>query len=221
MTPHPSLLNHLTAADSATVFNAYAGPEQAGKIRCHNLLLYLQRMKERRPRLLLLGEALGYRGGRVTGVPFTSQSILLADDSAFGLFGRPAGFLDGSQGAWWREATATIVWQTLDELNVLPLLWNAFPYHPHQSERPATNRTPTTREMDLGRGALMYLLEAFAIEQVIAVGNRPAAALARWGLPALRVRHPAHGGQTAFRRELGAVITAMGGRMAYGSSAEK
>lgn len=221
VTPQSSLLNYLTAAGSALVFNPYAGQDQSGKIRCHNLLLYLQRMKERRPRLLLLGEAPGYRGCRVTGVPFTSQTILLDDDSAHGLFGRSAGFLGVEESTWQREATATAIWRTLGELNVLPLLWNAFPYHPHQSERPATNRTPTTREMDLGRDPLTYLLDTFAIEQVIAVGNRPAAALARWGLPALRVRHPAHGGQAAFRRELSAIVTAMGVGVAYGSSAEK
>ncbi|MBP6016759.1 MAG: uracil-DNA glycosylase [Candidatus Promineofilum sp.] len=221
MTPPLSLLDYLTEVGSAAVFNPYAGQDQPSKIRCHNLMLYLQRMRERRPRLLLLGEALGYRGGRVTGVPFTSQSIMLGDDLPHGLFGRAAGFLGVDESTWRCEATATIIWQTLGELNVLPLLWNAFPYHPHQLERPATNRTPTTREMDLGRDSLTYLLDAFAIEQVIAVGNRPAAALARWGLPALRVRHPAHGGKTAFRRELGAIITARGDGMAYGSRAEK
>ena len=221
VTPHSSLLNYLTVAGSATVFNPYTTQDQPSKIRCHNLLLYLQRMRERRPRLLLLGEALGYRGGRVTGVPFTSQSILLDNKLASGLFGRAAGFMGVEESEWQREMTATTIWRTLSELNVLPLLWNAFPYHPHQPERSATNRTPTTRELDLGRDPLMYLLDSFAIEQIVAVGNRPATALARWGLPAPRVRHPSHGGQATFRRELGAIIAARNRGVAYGSSAEK
>ena len=132
----PDFLQLLAAiAGTATAFNPYAGHSRGSLVRRRNLSLYFHRMLERRPRLLLLGEAPGYRGCRVTGVPFTSEAILLADDSPFGLFGAAAGFAVGESQMWRHEASATAVWQTLVELDVLPLLWNAFPYHP-PSARP-------------------------------------------------------------------------------------
>jgi hypothetical protein len=203
----PDFLQLLAAVDgTATAFNPYAGSSRGNLARLSNLSLYLGRMLERRPRLLLLGEAPGYRGCRVTGVPFTSEAILLADDSPFGLFGAAAGFAVAESQRWRHEASATAVWQTLVELASLPLLWNAFPYHPHQPARPDSNRPPTTRELDQGRVLVFDLLELFSIERVIAVGNKPAAALDRWGIAAPKVRHPGHGGRTAFRRELGNLL---------------
>lgn len=193
-------------AGTATAFNPYAGQSRGCLVRRRNLSLYFQRMLERRPRLLLLGEAPGYRGCRVTGVPFTSEAILLADDSPFGLFGAAAGFAVGESQRWRHEASASAVWQTLVELDVLPLLWNAFPSHPHQPARPDSNRPPTTRELDQGRIVVLDLLELFSIERVIAVGNKPAVALTRWGIAGPKVRHPGHGGRTAFRRELGNLL---------------
>jgi uracil-DNA glycosylase len=190
------------------VFNPYAGDDQTAAARRDNLALYLRRMAERRPRLLLVGEAPGYRGCRVTGVPFTSEAILLAEPSPFGLFGRSAGFRAGDEaGRPWREATATILWQTLAGLDALPLLWNAFPYHPHRPDAPDSNRPPTSRELALGREAVVELIDVYEIETVIAAGNKAAEALARWGIAARRVRHPGHGGKEAFGRELAAAIS--------------
>lgn len=186
------------------VVNPYQG--DGADARRHNLALYLQRMRERRPRLLLVGEAPGHRGCGVTGVPFTSEALLLDENSPFGLLGVAAGFRACGADAPQREASATAVWAALAELDALPLLWNAFPFHPHQPGRPASNRTPTAREIEHGRPALMTLLEWFKIERVVAVGNKAAVALARWGVPAAKVRHPGHGGQVAFRQQLAAAL---------------
>jgi uracil-DNA glycosylase len=191
------------------VFNPYAGDEPAATTRRENLSLYLRRMAERRPRLLLVGEAPGFRGGRVTGVPFTSEAILLDDRSPFGLFGAGYGFsATGEPGCARREATATILWQTLAELDVLPLLWNAFPYHPHRPDAPESNRPPRTGELALGQAATVALISGYEIETVIAVGHKAAEALAKWGIAARRIRHPGHGGKGAFQRELAAALVA-------------
>jgi uracil-DNA glycosylase len=189
------------------VFNPYAGDNSAATTRRGNLSLYLRRMAERQPRLLLVGEAPGYRGGRVTGVPFTSEAILLSDRSPFGLFGANNGFRAANEhGCPRREATATILWQALAELDVLPLLWNAFPYHPYRSDAPQSNRPPTTGELALGQAAIVALMAGYEIETVIAVGRKAAEALTKWGIAARRVRHPGHGGKGAFQRELAAAI---------------
>ena len=195
------IIDRLDAASSATVFNPYAGVDELSAMRRHNLSLYLRRMAERQPRLLLLGEAPGYRGCRVTGVPFTSESILLDEACSLGLFGAGAGFRGGG-GRLQREASATAVWSALADLNRLPLLWNAFPYHPHRPDEPDSNRPPTAAELAMGREFVVLLLDLFAIERVIAVGNKAAVALEQWGVAAAKVRHPSHGGQTIFRREL-------------------
>lgn len=205
-TGHPLVERLAATTVHQLVFNPYAGDDLSSANRRHNLSLYLRRMATRRPRILLLGEAPGYRGCRVTGVPFTSESILLADGSSFDLFGAAAGFRSGGKSEPAREATATVVWTTLIQLGIVPLLWNAFPFHPHQPGRPDSNRPPTTGEIALGRDSLLTLLGAFGIEQIIAVGNKAAQALAGWGIAASKVRHPGHGGGAAFRRELAIIL---------------
>ena len=52
--------------------NLYAGNTRESIIRKHNLLTYLTKMKSVNPRILLLGEAPGHKGCRLTGIPFTS-----------------------------------------------------------------------------------------------------------------------------------------------------
>ena len=191
---------------TAAVCNPYAGDDAASAIRRSNLTRYLHRMAERLPQWLLVGEAPGYRGCRVTGVPFTSESILLDDQSPFDLFGAKDGFTAAADSVWRREATASVMWDTLVELEFLPLLWNAFPFHPHQPDRPDSNRPPLAGELAAGQSTVVALLDLFAIERVVAVGNRAAFALERWGIPAGKVRHPGHGGRPAFRRELMALL---------------
>ena len=181
--------------------NPYAGDGPAA-IRRDNLVLYLTRMAARRPGLLLVGEAPGYRGCGVSGVPFTSPAILLGEASPFGLFGAAAGFRLDDAPAAAREATATIVWATLVELGHLPLLWNACPFHPHPPGRAAANRAPTARELAAGEWAVRELMRLLAVERAIAVGNKARTALARWGIPAAAVRHPSHGGKAQFACEL-------------------
>ena len=48
----------------------------ANELRRRNLEIYLQEMLDRRPRVLLVGEAPGFRGMRITGVPFTNRTII-------------------------------------------------------------------------------------------------------------------------------------------------
>jgi len=47
-------------------------------IRRRNLRLYLEELDAIGPRLLLVGEAVSHRGGRLTGIAFVSESVMLA-----------------------------------------------------------------------------------------------------------------------------------------------
>jgi hypothetical protein len=120
-----------------------------------------------------VGEAAGYRGARVSGIPFTSERQVS---------GRGPG-----------EASATIVHRVLAELGIEDdvLLWNVVPTHPHEPGRPYTNRRPSRVEVE----ASSRFLEGVAGgRRVVAVGR-----LAERVTGAPYVRHPAHGGAKAFR----------------------
>ncbi|MCG2623648.1 uracil-DNA glycosylase [Arthrobacter sp. I2-34] len=184
-----------------------SSPGNLGRRR--NLELYLQEMLERRPKVLLLGEAPGYRGMTVTGVPFTNPAMLHGRSNHFGLFGSGKGYaLPADAPALAAEPTATVMWQVLAELDFLPLLWSAYPLHPHLPGRPLSNRTPTAAEIATGKPIWLALAELFGVESVVAVGNVADRSVRASGRTAPKVRHPAHGGKARFRLGLQELLAA-------------
>jgi uracil-DNA glycosylase len=164
------LVERLAAARIGETFNQYAGSE----LRRERLAAYLRRRTA--ARFLLVGEAAGYRGARVSGIPFTSERQL--------------------SGSGPGEATATIVQCTLEELGLAEdvLLWNVVPTHPHRPGEPESNRRPTSDEVQVS----MRFLDALrAGRQTIPVGR-----LAHAALGGRYVRHPSHGGSADFRSGL-------------------
>ena len=130
--------------------------------------------------MLLVGEAAGYRGARISGLPFTSGRQLTGRGPA--------------------EATATIVHRVLADLGADEdvLLWNAVPTHPHRAGEPSSNRPPTRGEVAAGA---RFVAELGRGRRVVPVGRVAERAL---GLP--RIRHPTHGGARAFREGLVEVL---------------
>ena len=168
-----SLVERIAAARIGETFNQYA---HAPKLR-ERLAAYLAR---REAPILLVGEAAGYRGARVSGVPFTSERQLT--------------------GAGPAEATATIVHRVLAELGLEEqvLLWNVVPTHPHRRREPRSNRPPTRAEVADARG---FADELARNRRVVSVGR-----LAEKTLGAPYVRHPSHGGAEAFREGLARLV---------------
>ena len=159
-------VDRLAAARIGATFNQYAD----SGLRRERLASYLR--ERRQAGVLLVGEAPGYRGARVSGIPFTSERQLSGSGPA--------------------EATATIVRRTLAELGLEDdvLLWNLVPTHPGTA---ASNRPPTPREIE----SAPFLRELAAGRRVVAIGRL---AHARLGGP--YIRHPSHGGGAAFRAGL-------------------
>ncbi len=129
---------------------------------------------------MLVGEAAGYRGARVSGIPFTSERQLTGSGPA--------------------EATATIVHRVLAELGIENevLLWNVVPTHPHEPGRPSTNRRPTRAEVELG---VRFLEGVAGSRRLVPVGR-----VAHAVVGGVYLRHPSHGGAAAFRDGLGRLI---------------
>jgi len=153
------------------------------------------------PRFILIGEAPGYRGARITGVPFTSESLIYE-----GLVNSALRRHQGTRLTYreppWGEATATVVWRTLHQLKLANrvVCWNAFAWHPHLPGLPASNREPTRTEIQAGLDVLDAFLHYFKGVPVLAVGQVAANTLKRCGVGVRQVlRHPSHGGAAAFR----------------------
>jgi uracil-DNA glycosylase len=172
-----SFVDALAGATIGATFNFY-GNGAGAPARRERLARYLG--SRRSAPVLLVGEAAGYRGARVSGLPFTSERQLSGTGPA--------------------EATATIVHRVLAELGLEEsvLLWNVVPTHPHLPGRHDSNRRPTTAEVAGGR---RFVESLSAGRRVVPVGR---VAQAEVGGP--YVRHPARGGAAAFRAGLAAAL---------------
>jgi uracil-DNA glycosylase len=96
------------------------------------------------------------------------------------------------------EASATMVWETIREIHPLPLLWNAFPFHPFGPDSPDSNRAPTANELLIGQSFIERLLRLFPFEQIVAIGNHASMSLQRMDIEHTKVRHPSQGGKILF-----------------------
>lgn len=198
-----------TAPDAYNPFGAGENPYNA--LRRANLARFLQDVAERRPRIALIGEAPGYKGMRLTGVPLMSRRMLVRGIPALEMFGVERGYQDVPEPGFERiqsEQSGTIAWTELAALGIVPLIWAAFPFHPHQLGKPLTNRAPRRVEVKVGATFLTELLELFQPQKVIAFGNVAFGSLTELGVPCVKIRHPAQGGKNDFvaglRREAGA-----------------
>jgi uracil-DNA glycosylase len=214
----------LKKSPSDAVFNPWwqvdkendIGPN-APRIRREQLGAYFCKRIET-ARLAVIGEALGYRGGHFSGIPMTSERILLGKKKDGGIeaaqivssirsrrTSKPQKCPDG-----FSEPTATIVWSTLLKLGLSPdqfVLWNAFPWHSFDPRRGMlTNRMPNKAERSAGLPVLKAFLDLFPCDHVVALGQVAASQLEQLNVAAHCVRHPASGGAKLFRQQIAKVV---------------
>jgi len=182
------------------VFNPY----RQGHLR-DNLYQYLTQLKQAGPPpVLLVGEALGFRGGKLTGIPFSSARLLRQSDHPFLSALAPHLKLTSDDA----ENTARMIWEYLTETGMTPLCWNAFPFHPHPAGQPARNRAPRTGEITEGIAHLQALHHLFQPAQVVGVGRAGTLCAQRAfpQLPVTYVRHPSYGGKQDFIAGMNALL---------------
>ncbi|MEO8505096.1 MAG: uracil-DNA glycosylase family protein [Acidobacteriota bacterium] len=184
----------------------------AWRARRRNLEAYLERVGP--VRVVLVGEALGYRGGRFSGIAFTSERQLAGPPGARLPWAHDAFRATSTRPSLWTEPSGTIVWRALGGRPDGVLLWNTFPWHPHgpPTARPAsgdgrlTNRTPEAVMVHENLRVLGAVLDWAQPRRVAAVGRVAAGALATMGLECEPLRHPARGGAVLFSRQLASLL---------------
>lgn len=195
-----------TAADAC---NQFAHGNPYNDIRRANLLRYFRQMAALSPQLMLVMEAPGYRGSRLTGVPVTSRRILLKGIPELGLYGVERGYQDVPEPGFERingEQSATAVWPTLASKGKVALVWNSYPFHPHRAGLMLTNRAPRRPETEIGSVFLKDLINIFMPKKIVAVGNVADDTLSRLQIDHIKIRHPAQGGKNDFVRGLLAAL---------------
>ena len=189
------------------------GPE-APAIRAANLTRYLELRQQ--AHYLFIAEGLGYQGGHFSGMAMTSERILLGlhpDIKPAAVLGEwhycrtsnpnSAKLKATQRQSGLNEPTATVMWNTLarHQLSACDtILWNIFPFHPHQEGNLLTNRTPTTAELDQGIEYARMLLKLVPTLQIVAIGQKSAGTLQRYGVACTAcVPHPSMGGANRFK----------------------
>jgi uracil-DNA glycosylase len=199
--PQPNVFNPWRDYDSLHDFGAGAAAQ-----RTANLRAYLNSASA--ARVILVGEAAGYRGCKFSGIPFTSEAQLGSGH----LTGMKRTSRRSTQNRPFREASATILWEFTNKFNPPPgplliLFWNAFPFHPYREGHLLSNRKPT-RVQETGH-ILEAFLELFPAIPVFPLGRVAEAALTTLtGIASVRerirpyIRHPASGGAAEFNRAI-------------------
>src|SRR6058998_583734 len=217
-------LRLLKKSPSGTVFNPWWEVDKENDIgrnspaiRRNQLRAYLQK-RLRKAHIAVIGEAIGYRGGHFSGIPMTSERLLLgrskkvpmkSNDFFFDInpqrTSKPEKCPEG-----FSEPTATIVWDTLLRLGLKPdqfVLWNAFPWHSFdQRGGMLSNRMPNKSEQSAGLSVLKAFLDLFPCDEIVALGNVAVSQLKEMNIECQGVRHPASGGAKLFREQIGRIL---------------
>lgn len=218
---------------------------EAPAIRRDQLRQYLLARLDGCP-YVIIAEAMGYQGGRFSGIAITCERMLLGfhDDIEAAMI-LPSGLGQRTSLAssplitkakvrkeGFNEPTDTVVWSTLLDNDIdtyTALLWNIFPFHPHEAGNLLSNRTPTDAELAVGGTFAKELLvlnnlalhgdEALAQAlmqeasdempnaSVFAVGRKSYGVLAAQHIFSYPLRHPANGGAQQYRDQFAEIYS--------------
>lgn len=151
---------------------------------------------------MLIGEAPGYHGCRLSGIAFTCEENFTKDIIP-GIMGKEMGYKIFSDGKPEKELSASIVWPKLQDWyevhGSVPLLWNICPSHPHRENDVMSNRTPRKKEIEKGLKYFFELVDIFDIQCIGCIGKKSYDTLKEFDSNLIYLRHPSCGGINKFR----------------------
>jgi hypothetical protein len=180
-----------TYADRCAVHDLADGPA----VRRTNLRGYLSAIEDTAADTIWMGRDLGYRGGRRTGLALTDEVHLTVLAETY----PGATPSKATKGPAIAERTAAEIWSVLSSLKRPPLLWNVFPFHPHEPDNEMTNRKFSKRELAVVTELNRELIRWLGIKRIVCIGQDAASYADNLGVAVQYVRHPSYGGIPEFR----------------------
>jgi len=181
-------------------YNPYKDPHLLNNLKHYFEYLYTLEQDH----ILLVGEAPGYSGCRLTGIPFSSVELIQNSEHELFVNIRDKIILEASA----TEKTAGMVWAELKDKKITPIFWNAFPFHPYKRGNQSTNRAPTSKEVQEGQWYIKELINIFEPTKIAAIGRKGELALGKidTGSDVHYIRHPSYGGKSDFIKHIKQVI---------------
>lgn len=199
-----AFINDISTYEAERVFNPWAmncehvDVEESFGVRRENLRTVLYACAEADEIDVWIGRDLGWRGGRRTGVALVDESSL--NDYALSI--EVLGLRKATIGPAMRERTATEIHLARSRISRKLFFWNVFPFHPHEADKPQSNRMHTRSEREVGLSFLSAVLTLLPVGRVVTIGNDAANALKSVDVAHYSVRHPSYGGQKEFHRQM-------------------
>ncbi len=196
----------------------YDASRRGSSVRRQQLQAYLEE-RLHKAKIIMIAEAVGYQGGRFTGIAMTCERMLLGHhdtvtpDMVFtGVLPKRTSHADSTyitkrtqRELGFNEPTDSVVWNAMLEANIDPyevVLWNIFPFHPFKGDDGLTNRTPTQDELDPGWTYTKQLLGLFPNSHILGIGQKSSLTLEAYGVEVqATLRHPANGGAGLYKQQ--------------------